>query len=93
VERNKILCQTTDGFEIAEADLRLRGPGEIFGTRQHGLPEMHISDLVRHVDVLKKAKEAAITILEQDPKLEKAENQQLKKRIQKMFGEEIRLEL
>ncbi len=48
------MCESNDGFEIAEADLRLRGPGELFGTRQHGLPEMHISDLVRHGDVLEK---------------------------------------
>lgn len=92
-ERNRILCETNDGFEIAEADLRLRGPGELFGTRQHGLPEMHISDLVRHADVLEKAKTAAKIITERDPMLEAEELQPLKQRVQKMFGEDIRLEL
>ena len=92
-ERNQIMCSTTDGFEIAEADLRLRGPGELFGTRQHGLPEMHLSDLVRHADVLEKAKDAAKKIIDSDPNLEAGELQKLKQRIQKMFGEDIKLEL
>lgn len=92
-ERNEIMCRTNDGFEIAEADLKLRGPGEIFGTRQHGLPELHISDLVRHGDVLEKAKDAAKEILTDDPNLMAPANGQLKQRIKKMFGEEIKLEL
>jgi len=92
-ERNEIMCRTNDGFEIAEADLQLRGPGEIFGTRQHGLPELHISDLVRHGDVLEKAKDAARDIMAADPRLEKPEHAVLKSRIKKMFGDEIRLEL
>ena len=92
-ERNRIMEETSDGFEIAEADLRLRGPGEIFGTRQHGLPEMHISDLVRHADVLEKAKNAARKITEADPALSAPAQKQLKRRVQKMFGEDIKLEL
>ena len=92
-ERNEIMCKTNDGFEIAEADLQLRGPGEIFGTRQHGLPELHISDLVRHGDVLEKAKDAAQDIMAEDPGLESAKYAVLKSRIKKMFGEEIKLEL
>lgn len=92
-ERCGIMCTTTDGFEIAEADLQLRGPGEIFGTRQHGLPQMHISDLIRHGDVLEKAKDAAKQIIDSDPQLQQPDVQPLKQRIQKMFGEDIRLEL
>ncbi len=92
-ERNRIMCRSSDGFEIAEADLRLRGPGEIFGTRQHGLPELHLSDLIRHGDVLEKAKEAAKKIIEEDPTLSKEKYQKLKERVKKMFGEEIKLEL
>ncbi len=92
-ERSRILCSTNDGFEIAEADLRLRGPGEIFGTRQHGLPELHISDLIRHGDVLEKAKNAAASIISTDPLLTAEQHQTLKGKVKKMFGEEIKLEL
>lgn len=92
-ERNQIMVDTTDGFEIAEADLRLRGPGEIFGTRQHGLPELHLSDLIRHGDVLEKAKDTAKQIIDRDPNLTNPSLQMLKKRVQKMFGEDIKLEL
>lgn len=92
-ERNEIMCKTNDGFEIAEADLKLRGPGEIFGTRQHGLPELHLSDLIRHGDVLEKAKEAALEIMGEDPLLKSDRYAFLKTRIQKMFGDDIKLEL
>ena len=87
------MCESNDGFEIAEADLRLRGPGELFGTRQHGLPEMHISDLVRHGDVLEKAKNTAKAIIDKDPDLRNRKYEKLKNRIRKMFGEDIKLEL
>ncbi len=92
-ERVKIMCETTDGFRIAEEDLNLRGPGEIFGTRQHGLPELHLSDIVRHKDVLEKAKDAAASVLEKDPGLTDDEDRELRRRVQKMFGEDIKLEL
>ena len=93
LERANILTESSDGFRIAEEDLRLRGPGEIFGTKQHGIPELNISDLVRHADVLEKAKAAAQEILQNDPELNKEENQVLKSRVKKMFGDDIRLEL
>ena len=93
LERAKILTESSDGFRIAEEDLRLRGPGEIFGTKQHGIPELNISDLVRHADVLEKAKAAAQEVLQNDPELDKAEDQVLKSRVKKMFGDDIRLEL
>ena len=93
VQRAQILTESSDGFEIAEEDLKLRGPGEIFGTKQHGIPELNISDLVSHADVLEKAKEAAQEILRDDPHLIKAENHELKKRVSTMFGNDIRLEL
>lgn len=92
-ERVKIMCESTDGFQIAEEDLRLRGPGEIFGTRQHGLPEMRISDIVRHADVLEKAKNAANSLLAADPDLRSTDNAELRNRIEKMFGGDIRLEI
>lgn len=91
--RNEIMCKSEDGFAIAEEDLKLRGPGEIFGTRQHGLPELNISDLVRHVDILEDVKEVASEILHKDPELKNEENRELRRRIIKMFGENIQLRL
>ena len=92
-ERVRIMCENSDGFQIAEMDLQLRGPGELFGTRQHGLPEMHISDIVRHADVLEKARSAAASVLAEDPGLEQTKHQELRRRVEKMFGEDIRLKL
>lgn len=91
--RNEIMCSTEDGFTIAEEDLKLRGPGELFGTRQHGLPELNISDLVQHVDILDKVRFVARDIIDEDPKLEKPEHQVLKERVKRMFGEKIELRL
>lgn len=93
MNRSKIMTETTDGFEIAEEDLKLRGPGELFGTRQHGLPQLQISDLIKHAEILEKAKNSAKEILEKDPNLEKSDNLLLKARIKRMFGNDIRLEL
>ena len=92
-KRNEIMCSTEDGFTIAEEDLKLRGPGELFGTRQHGIPELNISDLVQHVDVLDKVRFVARDIIDADPQLETAENQVLKQRVKRMFGEKIELRL
>ncbi|MBR2559848.1 MAG: ATP-dependent DNA helicase RecG [Firmicutes bacterium] len=93
VKRAEIMCRTTDGFEIAEEDLALRGPGELFGTRQHGLPQLMISDLSRHRDILEKAAASAKELLADDPGLKKPENLPLKERIRSMFGENISLDL
>lgn len=92
-ERVRALCDSADGFLIAEKDMKLRGPGELFGTRQHGLPEKWIADIFQHQDVLEKAKEAAGDILRQDTEFAKKENRELRRRIEKLFGEGIRLEL
>ena len=92
-KRNEIMCRTENGFEIAEEDLKLRGPGELFGTRQHGLPELHISDLVKNADILDKVSEAAKKIIEEDPQLIKPENSILKMKVKRMFGEKIQLRL
>ena len=93
VKRAEIMCRTTDGFEIAEEDLALRGPGELFGTRQHGLPQLMISDLSRHRDILETAAASAKELLADDPGLKKPENLPLKERIRSMFGENISLDL
>ncbi len=92
-KRNEIMVNTTDGFVIAEEDLKLRGPGEILGTRQHGLPELHIGDLIRHVDVLDDVRVVAREILAADPELTDPENRILRERVQAMFGDNITLRL
>jgi len=83
--RLKIMTQTNDGFKISEEDLRLRGPGDFFGSRQHGLPEMHIADLGADVNTLQKAQEEATLLLAADPSLEKAENALLRQRVEQIF--------
>lgn len=84
-QRAEIMEQSGDGFVIAEKDLELRGPGEFFGMRQHGIPELHIADLVRHVRILEKVKEEARLILDEDPTLELRKNELLKKKIRHVF--------
>ncbi|MDE7218601.1 MAG: ATP-dependent DNA helicase RecG [Oscillospiraceae bacterium] len=68
--RLKVMTQTGDGFKIAEEDLRLRGPGDFFGRRQHGLPALKVADLTCDMALLKEAQSAAVKLLERDPELE-----------------------
>ena len=70
-ERLKIMTKLSDGFAISEEDLRLRGPGDFFGNRQHGLPETHISDLGADMQVLTAAQDAAHALMASDPNLSK----------------------
>ncbi len=80
-----IMCKTGDGFRISEEDLKIRGPGDFFGSRQHGLPEMKIADLSADMSVLTEAQNAALELLERDPGLSSPENQALRKRIEELF--------
>ncbi len=89
VQRMKVMEETCDGFVISEKDLELRGPGEFFGTRQHGLPDLKIANLYQDMDVLKKAQEAAQEILKKDPMLKEDENRLLKKRIKEIFFDKM----
>ena len=68
-ERLKVMTRTADGFKIAEEDLRLRGPGDFFGVRQHGLPGLKVADLGCDTQLLQEAQQAALTLLEADPEL------------------------
>lgn len=92
-KRCEIMEASSDGFFIAEEDLKLRGPGEIFGTRQHGLPDLNIADLAKHIDIMNHAKKVAKTIIEDDPMLQKPVNQPLKRRIRKLFGDDFSFNL
>lgn len=85
-ERMRVLQNSTDGFKISEKDLELRGPGEFFGTRQHGLPELKVANLFTDRDILKVAQKEAINIVNQDPNLEQEKYRELKKKIQEMFS-------
>ena len=84
-ERLAILCATTDGFRIADEDLRLRGPGDFFGQRQHGLPELKIADLCEDTRILRAAREIAEKLLAEDPALQKEENRRLRDAVVEMF--------
>ena len=85
VKRLKILGKTNDGFKISEEDLKLRGPGDFFGSRQHGLPALKIADMSQDMDILRKAQEAAQLIRNADPKLERTENIYLRELVDKLF--------
>ena len=83
-ERLKILCQTADGFEIARSDLALRGPGDFFGRRQHGLPALHVADLAGDLTLMQHAREEAEALLADDPAL--AAYPLLRDRVERMFA-------
>ncbi|HZM17121.1 MAG TPA: ATP-dependent DNA helicase RecG [Candidatus Krumholzibacteria bacterium] len=74
LERLRAFAQTQDGFAIAELDLRLRGPGDFLGTRQHGLPALRFADLSQDLELLENARSAAFAVLEQDPELVQEEH-------------------
>ena len=91
VQRMKVMVSTNDGFVISEKDLELRGTGEFFGTKQHGLPEFKIVNLFEDLPELKNAQAVAMKIIEQDPKLEKKENVLFRKMIDEKFGDRIEI--
>lgn len=84
-ERMDIMEKTSDGFIISEKDLELRGPGEFFGTRQHGLPELKVANLFRHISVLKIAQKQVEKIMEEDPDLSLKAYPLLRERLNKKF--------
>ena len=88
-QRLKVMCHTNDGFVIAEEDLRLRGPGEIDGTRQSGDIALKIADLVQDTALLEAARQAATTIIETDPMLQQPENTALHTYLQTMNNQAI----
>ncbi|MEL6703643.1 MAG: ATP-dependent DNA helicase RecG [Bacteroidota bacterium] len=77
-ERLQAMVDTDDGFKISEIDLKLRGAGDFFGTRQSGLPDLKIADIVQDQDILQAARAAAFALVERDPKLEQPEHQTLR---------------
>lgn len=88
-QRMEIMQKSNDGFVISEKDLELRGPGDFFGTMQHGLPEFKIANLFTDMAILKKAQEDATTVIKEDPLLVKEENQMISHKIDQLFKEKI----
>jgi len=83
--RLQIICATSDGFRIAEEDLKLRGPGEFFGTRQHGLPELHVADIVSDYMLLRLARRDAFKLVKSDPDLAAPGHEKIRERLEETF--------
>lgn len=90
-ERMMVLQKTSDGFAIAEKDLQLRGPGEFFGTRQHGLPDFKVANPVRDLPLLETARQAALDLVERDPRLGCPEHRVLYDEVYRRLGERLGL--
>ena len=89
--RIQVMTETTDGFRIAEEDLRLRGPGEFFGTRQHGMPDLLVGSIIDDTDLLRLARKEAFEWIKRDPALALPDSQPIKKALAKRFADAIRL--
>jgi ATP-dependent DNA helicase RecG len=83
--RLNVVCSTSDGFRIAEEDLKLRGPGEFFGTRQHGLPELRVADIVRDYSLLKLARRDAFELAADAPDLSRPQHRRIRERLEETF--------
>jgi len=85
------MMDTNDGFKIAEEDLKLRGPGEFFGTRQHGLPEFKIGDIINDYDIITLARADAFELVKEGHKSKNSKKQILLKRIMEGFKDKLEL--
>ena len=90
-QRMEIMTKTDNGFTIAEKDLQLRGSGEFFGTKQHGIPEFKIANLFKDMEELKEVQALALKIINKDPKLEKEENKPLRELVKEQFTSKAEL--
>jgi ATP-dependent DNA helicase RecG len=90
-ERLSALTKTQDGFELAEIDFKIRGPGNLMGTKQHGLPPMRIADLNRDTKVLEHARKVALQVVAENPELDGEEFRRLKKQVLARYGANLEL--
>ena len=79
------MTETQDGFKIAEEDLELRGPGEFFGTRQHGLPELRFGNILKDFEIMEDARKEAFSLVARDPNLSDSRNYLIKQNLKKRF--------
>mgnify|MGYP000123810327 CR=1 FL=1 len=91
ISRLQIMTRSRDGFEIAEHDLKLRGPGELFSARQHGLPDLKIANLIDDFDLLNLARRDAFSVIQSDPTLTQPEHAILRKEVIQRFGDKLGL--
>jgi len=87
--RIAVMTKTQNGFEIAENDLQLRGPGEFYGTRQSGMPDFRLANIIRDVDTIVLAREVAVELVQSDPYLEAPQHQALKLALARFWGEKV----
>ncbi|MFQ5444015.1 MAG: ATP-dependent DNA helicase RecG, partial [Nitrospinales bacterium] len=88
-DRLHVMQTSSDGFVIAEEDLRIRGPGDFMGTRQSGLPELKVANLVRDVKIIEQARKEAFALIEQDPKIEQPQHQKLKEALDRYLDDRL----
>jgi ATP-dependent DNA helicase RecG len=90
-ERLQVLETTGDGFELAEADFKLRGPGDVLGSRQSGLPPMRIADVIKDIEILQVAREIAQRLVDEDPELSDPIWRALKSQLMRRYGKRLEL--
>ncbi len=90
-ERLTAFSKSTDGFALAEMDFTMRGPGDLFGTQQHGLPPLRLADLQRDREILEEARREAQILVSEDPGLKHAEHQRLREQMVKRYGEALEI--
>ena len=86
MKRLDILNKSNDGFKIASEDLKLRGPGDFFGERQHGLPPLKAADMMKDMELIRETEQAAEQLLQDDPTLQQPENQGLRLEVLRLFA-------
>ena len=92
-KRLRVMESTSDGFRIAEADLEIRGPGDFLGTRQAGMPDFRVADILRDGTILEQARQAAFGLIEEDPDLSAAGHGTLREELGRRWGKRLELAL